>query len=36
VDVGFLATDANGAIEISVPRDAVFALTSTPIMTVPW
>jgi hypothetical protein len=35
-DSGFFATDANGAIEISVPRDAVFSLTSTPIMTVPW
>jgi hypothetical protein len=36
VDVGFLATDANGVTEISVPRDAVFAPTSTPIMTLPW
>ena len=36
VDAGFFATDANGAIEIAVPRDAVFALTTTPIMTVPW
>ncbi len=36
VDAGFFATDADGAIEISIPRDAVFALTTTPIMTVPW
>lgn len=36
VDAGFYASDANGAIEISVPRDAVFALTSTPIVTLPW
>lgn len=36
VDAGLFPTDANGAIEISVPRDAVFALTTTPIMTVPW
>jgi hypothetical protein len=36
MDAGFFATDAGGTIEISVPRDAVFALTSTPIMTVPW
>jgi hypothetical protein len=36
VDAGFFATDASGVIQISVPRDAVFALTSTPIMTVPW
>ena len=36
VDVGFFTTDANGAIEISIPTDAVFALTTTPIMTLPW
>ena len=36
VDYGFFSTDANGAIEISVPKDAVFALTTTPIMTLPW
>ena len=36
VDAGFFATDENGAIEISIPRDAVFALTTTPITTVPW
>jgi hypothetical protein len=36
IDIGFLATDANGELEISVPRDAVFALTTTPIMTLPW
>jgi hypothetical protein len=36
VDSGFFATDANGVIELAVPRDAVFALTTTPIMTVPW
>ena len=36
VDAGFYATDANGTIEISVPRDAVFALTTTPIVTLPW
>lgn len=36
VDYGFSSTDANGAIEISVPKDAVFALTTTPIMTLPW
>ena len=36
VDYGFFSTDADGAIEISVPKDAVFALTTTPIMTLPW
>jgi hypothetical protein len=36
VDYGFFSTDANGAIEISVPKDAVFTLTTTPIMTLPW
>jgi len=36
VDAGFFTTDANGAIEISIPKDAVFALTTTPIMTLPW
>jgi hypothetical protein len=36
VDAGYFATDANGTIEISIPRDAVFALTTTPIMTLPW
>jgi hypothetical protein len=36
VDIGFVTTDASGAIGIAVPRDAVFALTTTPIMTVPW
>jgi hypothetical protein len=36
VDAGFLTTDANGAIEISIPKDAMFALTTTPIMTLPW
>jgi hypothetical protein len=36
VDYGFFSTDANGAIAISVPKDAVFALTTTPIMTLPW
>ncbi len=36
VDAGYVGTDANGAIEISVPKDSVFALTSTPIMTLPW
>ncbi len=35
VDRGFVTTDANGSVAISVPGDAVFALTSTPIMTVP-
>jgi hypothetical protein len=36
VDYGFFSTNASGAIEISVPKDAVFALTTTPIMTLPW
>jgi hypothetical protein len=36
VDAGFFPTDGSGAIEFSVPRDAVFALTNTPIMAVPW
>ena len=36
VDEGFLTTDATGAIEISVARDAVFALTTAPIMALPW
>ena len=35
-DRGFFATDSTGALEISVPLDAVFALTSTPIMSLPW
>jgi hypothetical protein len=36
VDAGYFSTDATGTIEISIPRDAVFALTTTPIMTLPW
>jgi Glycosyl hydrolase catalytic core len=36
VDAGFVATDGSGALAISIPRDAVFALTTTPIMTLPW
>jgi hypothetical protein len=35
VDRGFFATSADGSIEISVPVDSVFALTSTPIMGLP-
>jgi hypothetical protein len=35
VDRGFFATSADGSIEISVPLDSVFALTSTPIMGLP-
>jgi hypothetical protein len=35
VDRGFVATTADGTIEISVPLDSVFALTSTPIMELP-
>jgi hypothetical protein len=36
LDIGFLDSGADGAIELSVPLDAVFALTNTPIMTPPW
>ncbi len=35
VDRGFVQTDAAGTIELSVPLDAVFALTNTPIMALP-
>ena len=34
-DKGFLDTGASGAVEFAVPRDSVFALTNTPIMSVP-
>lgn len=36
VDEGFFATDATGTIELSIPLDAVFALTNTPIVALPW
>jgi hypothetical protein len=36
VDEGFLVTDADGRLEFSAPLDSVFALTNTPIMTLPW
>jgi hypothetical protein len=36
VDEGFFATDAAGTIELSIPLDAVFALTNTPIVALPW
>ncbi len=35
VDAGFLTTDASGTVEFTVPADAVFALTTTPVMTLP-
>jgi hypothetical protein len=35
VDKGFLVTSAQGTLELSTPRDSVFALTTTPIMRVP-
>lgn len=36
VDAGFFPTDSMGTITFSVPLDAVFALTNTPIMELPW
>jgi hypothetical protein len=36
VDAGFFPTDSSGTITFSVPLDAVFALTNTPIMELPW
>ena len=35
-DVGFLDSGPAGVLEFSVPLDAVFALTNTPIMSLPW
>jgi hypothetical protein len=35
-DLGFLDSGPWGMLAFSVPRDAVFALTNTPIMTLPW
>lgn len=35
-DRGFLSSSPEGVLEFSVPLDAVFALTNTPIMKVPW
>ncbi len=35
VDKGFLTTTPEGSVEFSVPLDAVFALTNTPIMELP-
>jgi hypothetical protein len=35
-DWGFVQSDAAGVVQISVPLDAVFALTNTPIISVPW
>ena len=36
VDKGFLETSSDGAVEFTVPLDSVFALTNTPIMSLPW
>lgn len=35
-DKGFFVTSPEGVLEFAVPLDAVFALTNTPIMTLPW
>jgi len=35
-DVGFFDTDADGVLRLTVPLDAAFALTNTPIMALPW
>jgi hypothetical protein len=35
VDKGFLDTGASGVVEFTAPLDSVFALTNTPIMSVP-
>jgi hypothetical protein len=36
VDEGFFPTDSSGTITFSIPLDAVFALTNTPIVALPW
>ncbi|HEU0246827.1 MAG TPA: hypothetical protein VFR38_07035 [Gaiellaceae bacterium] len=36
VDKGFLVSSPEGALEFTVPLDAAFALTNTPIMQLPW
>lgn len=36
VDKGFFVSSREGVLELSVPLDAVFALTNTPIMKLPW
>ena len=35
-DWGFVESDAAGVVQFSVPLDAVFALTNTPIISLPW
>jgi hypothetical protein len=35
-DAGFLESGPDGVVEFSVPLDAVFAITNTPIMSLPW
>jgi hypothetical protein len=35
-DWGFVESDAAGVVQLSVPLDAVFALTNTPIISLPW
>jgi hypothetical protein len=35
-DAGFLESGPDGTVQFSVPLDAVFALTNTPIMSLPW
>jgi hypothetical protein len=35
-DAGFFDTGTDGVLQLSVPLDAAFALTNTPIMSVPW
>ena len=36
VDIGFVDTDSNGTIELSVPLQGVFALTTVPLGSLPW
>ena len=35
-EIGFIASDADGVIEFSVPIQGVFALTTTPLGQLPW
>ncbi len=35
-DVGFLDSGPTGTIQLSIPLQAVFALTTTPLVTLPW
>lgn len=35
-EIGFVGTDASGTVQLSVPLDAVFALTTTPLGSPPW